>query len=66
MQGEDKRLKELMADLRVRLKNVCSGMPQDEFEKLVRGIARNARNAELRALQWKPPVPEVVPLKRPR
>jgi hypothetical protein len=47
----DKRLAELEADIRKRLADVCSEMPDIEFNGLVRSIAKNSWRAEQRANQ---------------
>jgi len=51
--GEDERLQNLQAEIRERLRKVCSHMPENEFEKLVEDVAANARKAELRDAPWR-------------
>jgi len=49
---DDERQIELEAQIRNRLKNICSHLPADDFTRLIEGIAHNARKAEQRVSIW--------------
>ncbi len=54
---DDERQTELEAQIRNRLKNICSHLPADDFTQLIEGIAHNARKAEQRVSIWGPGPP---------